>query len=605
MDSNLLPFTPGPIEYERKDNSCHIKVIGVGGGGNNAVNHMFTQGIYGVDFFVCNTDIKPLKDSPVPNKIVLGELGAGNDPEKARKAAMEHKDEIREAISNNTQMLFITAGMGGGTGTGASPVIAETAKSIPLDDPDVPNILVVAIVTTPFTFEGPVRLEQAQKGIEALKSHVDSILVINNDKLRELGKMKLSQAFNRANEVLLTAAKGISEIITRHAYVNIDFRDVNTVMAKSGTALMGAGEGRGENRAMDAIEQATTSVLLNDNDIRGAKKALLYFSYSPEYEIDTDEMLEASEYVGNLIKSGDKKGNIIWGAGEDSNIPDDTLKITLIATGFTPKESGNVIDLDELERKLKENKENASQPKAEETEETEDVEKVKFEGPYEIKHKEEQEPKVHDYKADEIDPLSQPASAGERRVIHLDPSTLEAEEVKEAEAIATPASTQQTGDRMIDGIGLKASEMKAQLTAEAVATEEKVAEAQPRMQSALDSIRPEATRQAQPAKAPETTPDNYRAVSNNVERAFEPQPAANEGLSTQVLDKSERIKRMNEILHNHPNVGQILDTLTIDEISSQRFMNGAYSAMREAGKKTIASDGSIVENLDIFGNMPD
>ena len=307
----MHPATSMQFEPLRQQ-PAKIKVIGVGGGGGNAVNHMFRQGIHGVDFIVCNTDAKALAASPVPNKIELGKLGAGNIPEHARKAALEHKDEIREAISDDTQMLFITAGMGGGTGTGAAPVIAEIAKSIEINDEMVPRILVVAIVTMPFSFEGKRRKEQAAAGIEELKKHVDAILVINNDKLRHLGNLPLNQAFSQADDVLLTAAKGIAEIITVSAYVNIDFRDVNTVMEKSGTALMGAGEGQGENRARQAIEEATTSVLLDDNDIRGAKNILLYFSYSPSHQITMDELGEVTDYITDL--TGNNETNVIWGS---------------------------------------------------------------------------------------------------------------------------------------------------------------------------------------------------------------------------------------------------------------------------------------------------
>lgn len=323
------------LEFDSpKEQSSYIKVIGVGGGGSNAVNNMYAQGIQGVDFIVCNTDMKSLNNSPVPNKIILGELGAGNIPEVARKAALEHKDDIREAIVNNTQMLFITAGMGGGTGTGAAPVIAEIAKQIELEDETVKRILVVAIVTVPFTFEGRRRHLQAESGIEELRKHVDSILVINNDKLRQLGNLTFREAFKQADDVLYTAVKGIAEIITVSAYVNIDFHDVNTVMENSGTALMGAGVGTGETRAKDAIVAASTSVLLNDNDISGAKNILLYFSYSPNYEISMDELGEVTDYITQI--TGNIDTDVIWGAGADDNLGDE-LKITLIATGFEKK----------------------------------------------------------------------------------------------------------------------------------------------------------------------------------------------------------------------------------------------------------------------------
>lgn len=315
-----------------KGQSSYIKVIGVGGGGGNAVNHMFRQGIKGVDFIVCNTDMKALNSSPVPNKIALGELGlgAGNKPERARQAAQDKADDIRDAISHNTQMLFVTAGMGGGTGTGAAPVIAEIAKDIVLVGDENKRILVVAIVTLPFSFEGKRRREQAESGIRELSKHVDSIIVINNDKLRAFGNLGMSQAFAMADDVLLTAAKSIAEIITNNAYINIDFQDVNTVMESSGTALMGAGSGKGEGRALEAVTAATTSVLLNDNDITGAKNVLLYFSYSSEHELTMDEQGEITDFI--LEKTG-SEADFIWGAGVDDDLGDE-LKVILIATGF-------------------------------------------------------------------------------------------------------------------------------------------------------------------------------------------------------------------------------------------------------------------------------
>ncbi|MCR4659384.1 MAG: cell division protein FtsZ [Bacteroidales bacterium] len=314
-----------------KEQTSYIKVIGVGGGGGNAVNHMYRQGIKGVDFIVCNTDAKALNASPVPNKIALGlGLGAGNKPERAKKAAEEKTDEIRQAIAQDTKMLFITAGMGGGTGTGAAPVIAQIAKSIDLDDEEIRKILVVAIVTTPFSFEGKRRMAQAQAGIEELRKYVDSVLVISNDKLRSFGDMSLAAAFAQADDVLLTAARGIAEIITVDAYVNIDFQDVNTVMENSGTALMGAGSGRGENRALDAIKAASTSVLLDDNDISGAKNVLLYITFSPEHQITMDELTVITDYMNDL--TGDDT-DMIWGEGANEELGDE-INITLIATGF-------------------------------------------------------------------------------------------------------------------------------------------------------------------------------------------------------------------------------------------------------------------------------
>jgi cell division protein FtsZ len=315
-----------------KNQSSIIKVLGVGGGGSNAVNHMHSQGITGVDFIVCNTDTQALDMSPVPNKIALGNkgLGAGSVPEVAEKATIEKADEIKKMLSSNTEMLFITAGMGGGTGTGAAPVIAKLAKEIELEDEDVNKILVVAIVTLPFGFEGRKRKQQALKGIEEIRKYADAVLIIQNDKLRELdGNPKLSEAFKIADNVLLTAAKGIAEIITVKAYVNIDFKDVNTVMRDSGVAIMGNGISEGTDRAINAIETALNSPLLNDNDIRGSSNILLYIS-SGENEITMDEITDITEYI---IEAAGDKAEIIWGAGRDESLGD-KISVTVVATGF-------------------------------------------------------------------------------------------------------------------------------------------------------------------------------------------------------------------------------------------------------------------------------
>jgi cell division protein FtsZ len=330
-----------------KNQSSIIKVLGVGGGGSNAVNHMHDQGITGVDFIVCNTDAQALDMSPVPNKIALGHkgLGAGSVPLVAQKAAIEKSDEIRDLLSANTEMLFITAGMGGGTGTGAAPVIAQIAKEIDLEDEEVNKILVVAIVTLPFSFEGRKRKQQAQKGIEELKEHADAVLIISNDKLRELyGNLGLSEAFKIADNVLLTAAKGIAEIITVRANINIDFKDVNTVMRDSGVAIMGTGIAEGEDRAMRAIEMALSSPLLDDNDIKGTDDILLYLA-SGVNEISMDEITEITEYI---LKEAGPQVEIIWGAGRDENLGDQ-ISVTVVATGFEKtNEEGTVKKIKEL-----------------------------------------------------------------------------------------------------------------------------------------------------------------------------------------------------------------------------------------------------------------
>lgn len=305
-----------------------IKVIGVGGGGGNAVKYMFEQGIKGVDFAICNTDRQALEDSPISIKIGLGPnltdgRGAGSRPEIGKQACIESIEDIKKFLEDNTKMLFITAGLGGGTGTGAAPIIAKAAKEM--------DILTVAIVTLPFSFEGMARERQALEGLTELKKSVDAILVISNNKLFDIfGDLKLTQAFANANEILNTAAKGIAEIITVPGQVNVDFEDVNTVMRDSGVALMGFAEVSGEDRARKSIENAINSPLLKDSDIRGAQNILLNISTSSGHEISMMEFQEITQYVQEEAGRGT---NMIWGHCCDEEL-DDKLRITLIATGF-------------------------------------------------------------------------------------------------------------------------------------------------------------------------------------------------------------------------------------------------------------------------------
>jgi cell division protein FtsZ len=309
------------------DRSSIIKVVGIGGGGGNAVNHMFNEGIQDVNFVVCNTDAQALSRSPVSVKIQLGESltegrGAGNKPEIGREAAIESLDQVMDILSSNTRMVFLTAGMGGGTGTGAIPIIAKAARE--------QGILTVAIVTIPFRFEGQRRINQAIEGIHELGQHVDSLLVINNEKLREVaGNMKLSEAFNHADNILAAAAKGIAEIITVPGYINVDFADVNTVLSDSGVAIMGTGTAEGENRATKAIEEALTSPLLNDNDITGTENILLNINSGAE-EITMDEIGEITDYINAEVGA---TPNIIWGTGTEESL-ENRISVTIIATGF-------------------------------------------------------------------------------------------------------------------------------------------------------------------------------------------------------------------------------------------------------------------------------
>ncbi|WP_341666007.1 cell division protein FtsZ [Blattabacterium cuenoti] len=322
-----------------KNRSASIKVIGVGGGGSNALSHMFEQGITGVDFIACNTDAQALNNNPVPIKIQLGAsitegLGAGADPEVGEKSALESLEEIKSILDSNTKMTFITAGMGGGTGTGAAPIIAGISKE--------KGILTVGIVTIPFHFEGKMRLEQAQKGIEALRKNVDSLIVINNDKLRELyGNLGFKAGFSKADEVLTTAAKGIAEVITHHYKQNIDLRDTRTVLKESGTAVMGSSIAVGENRAKEAVVQALDSPLLNDNKITGAKNVLLLI-VSGKIEITIDEIGIISDYI--QAEAGNN-ANIIMGLGEDEGL-EESISVTIVATGF-PTEIQRAINHEE------------------------------------------------------------------------------------------------------------------------------------------------------------------------------------------------------------------------------------------------------------------
>jgi cell division protein FtsZ len=327
-----------------KDKSSIIKVLGVGGGGGNAVNHMYAQGIKGVDFVICNTDLQVLEASSIPNKIQLGTgltagLGAGSNPEVGKKAAMEAIEDVIEVLGVNTKMLFITAGMGGGTGTGAAPIIAKTAKEL--------DILTVGIVTTPFNFEGKKRKAHADEGIENLKKSVDCLLIISNDKIKEMyGNLPLRQAFSHANDILTTAAKGIAEIITYPGYINVDFEDVKTVMRNSGVALMGSAVAEGETRALDAVKAALASPLLNDSQILGAKNILLNIT-SGTQEVLMDEVEQISAYIQD---EAGLTAEMILGTSFDETLGD-KIAVTLIATGFETRE--NIIVSSHTEPKMK------------------------------------------------------------------------------------------------------------------------------------------------------------------------------------------------------------------------------------------------------------
>jgi len=330
----------GNISFDLPKNQSNvIKVIGVGGGGSNAINHMFKQGINGVDFIVCNTDSQALQNSPVPNKIQLGVnltegLGAGANPDVGQQSALESVGDIEKMLDTNTKMVFITAGMGGGTGTGAAPVIAQMAKE--------KGILTVGIVTCPFQFEGKVRQDQAKLGVEKLRKQVDSLIVINNNKLREVyGNLGFKAGFSKADEVLATASRGIAEVITHHYTQNIDLKDAKTVLENSGRAIMGSATASGENRAKEAIISALDSPLLDDNKISGAKNVLLLI-VSGSNEITIDEIGEINDHIQS---EAGNNANIIMGVGEDEKLGE-SIAVTIIATGFNEEQQNGILNIE-------------------------------------------------------------------------------------------------------------------------------------------------------------------------------------------------------------------------------------------------------------------
>lgn len=355
-----------------KNQSSIIKVIGVGGGGSNAVNYMYNLGIDGVDFIVCNTDSQALAQSPIPNKVQLGPtltqgLGAGANPEIGMQAGVESIDDITKLLEVNTKMAFVTAGMGGGTGTGAAPIIAEVCRKL--------NILTVGIVTTPFAYEGNKRLRQAQEGIKRIKDNVDTILIISNDKLRQqYGNLPFTQAFAKADNILATAAKCITDLITVDGKVNLDFNDVQTVMKNGGVAILGSAQAAGENRATIAVEEALSSPLLNDNEIKGAKWILLNITSAPgDFEHTLDELEIIQGYVQ---QQAGNNCDIILGMGNDPNL-NEKLAVTIIATGFEHHEVGAKKAAEENNNNVKsvyslQTSESAAAPKASEPTKVED-----------------------------------------------------------------------------------------------------------------------------------------------------------------------------------------------------------------------------------------
>ncbi|MBN2892018.1 MAG: cell division protein FtsZ [Bacteroidales bacterium] len=369
-----------PFHIETTDNTKNsiIKVIGVGGGGGNAVNNMYEQGIENVDFIICNTDKQVLDASPIPTKIQLGYtltegLGAGNDPNQGREAAKESIQEIMQILQSTTKMVFIAAGMGGGTGTGAAPIVAQVAKEL--------KILTVGIVTIPFLFEGERRVRQAIEGLNELKQHVDSMIVINNEKLIDVyGELEITEAFKKADEIITVAAKGIAEIITKPGTVNVDFADVKSVMKDSGVAVMGTGFGEGDKRAIKAVKNAITSPLLNNNDIKGAKNLLVNIISPNGNKISTNEIKEINDY---LQGEAGFKANLIWGMTIDESLDEDKASVTVVATQFDDNIIPTIEDIlggksSRYNKKEKDDdKENNSEPEKKRKTEEEISEKIK------------------------------------------------------------------------------------------------------------------------------------------------------------------------------------------------------------------------------------
>ena len=447
-------------------------------------------------------------------------------------------------------MLFITAGMGGGTGTGAAPVIAEIAKSIDLDNDENKKILVVAIVTRPFSFEGRRRREQAEAGIEELRKHVDSIIVINNDKLRSFGNMRISEAFGMADDVLLTAAKGIAEIITENAYVNRDFQDVNTVMEHSGTALMGTGSGSGENRAHDAIEAATTSVLLDDSDINGAKNVLLYFSYSTEHEMTMDEQAEITDYV---LEKTSGTADIIWGAGPDESLGDE-LKVILIATGFE-----KAVKSEPEVRVLTDDEPRDQRPAAPA------APKVDDEGMAIIHRDEAPAESVFEIKSEPVFE-AKPEPVPEKHVFVLEDDEPVAEPVREVRNIRAGVPEYVTeADVMVEDIHLVQAEPVAEPVAE-----------------------PAHEPMAEIVRRPE--PEPFRSAFEN---------------DNDVATAADRIRRIHDLLRNNANGADIVQKMATDQFADQVIFEGQHSAAREASSVAMRADGTLAKNPYLYGNQPD
>lgn len=555
---------------ETDDCNPGIKVIGVGGGGSNAVANMYKKGIKGVDFYICNTDMQALRNSAVPGKIAIGEYGAGGNPEIAAELARENAESIIKCCEKDTRMVFLAACMGGGTGTGATPVIAETIKQIKLDDRWIKDILIVAVVTTPFRFEGRKKLNYAKSYIHELRKYADSVIVINNDKLRTFGNMELLKAFELADETIYTATKSIAQIITEHNYINTDFHDVYNIMSGSKTALMGCGYGSGENRIKDAIEAASSSVLLDDQDIRNAKGCLLSITYSSEHAITIDEFDYIQDYVlEDLIDSNDPDSDVIWGTGIDESLGD-KVQVTLVATGFDmPTEDAEPI------RIIKEGKNEPKDQTKEVTEMTREGQIIETPTTESKTEKPVTDEEITVYTKTEETPAAQTTSntekkAEEKIVVDIDGNTIE---------VATSATTTQ-----------QPAATAAETTDKPSANERSIYTiSDDGVDITLNTQLPE------PVKAA-TTP----VAEPTVEPAFDakdwsPKVDPDKGSFTD-KDCRRRMEALRELMQKHgPDVAARMTIPNVSHIDS-------FSEMEESAAATIGADGVVNYGPSLYSN---
>ena len=587
-DNSILAFvepqTVAAQSQTAQPNSSFIKVIGVGGGGGNAVNHMYRQGISGVDFLVCNIDRQALDNSSIPEsqRILIGTgLGAGARPDVAERAAEAKADYIKEILSKDTKMLFITATLGGGTGTGASPVIARIAKEIELDDEEIRKILVVAVVTMPFKWELNKKMNLAKEGLKSLRQYADAILVIDNEKLRSFGDLDIHAGFNKANDVLLIAAKSISEIITRNDYVNTDFRDVNSILANSGTAYMGTGIGKGDDRALQAIQAATDSQLLNDTDISGAQNVLFYVSYPANKAITMDELSCITTFLQQRI--GDDDANMIWGLGTDESLSDE-LKVTIVATGFDKTEQNTQISTVTSVKKPESATTGSPVGGVSTAPTTPQPEKMVYSKPEAVVTETGAAVEEHDIEDIKLKSDPQPKVVVEH-------------------APAVPAGKRYT----LDEDDMPETIYDENNVAPVASSEQPVATAPSSSESVEMAVVNTASAPA-PVAEVKAEPAQQSFWGDNVASLFGTSTSDNNN-STQVerlKDRSERIKMMNQMLHNDPDGPAKVEQMNpMTNTAKFTFPFDNNYSQRSEITPTVHADGSITQPSNFFRQKPD